>query len=140
MQFYQQRISSHTNYDIYYFTTICRNLASLSVFEHFHGHDRLRRRELKNNKTVVEGLEVLQYARIKRQYQSHLTATSKSPRCRETCLILLALFDEQVTPADLNRLNAVLVAHMNSLQSDYAGLVVKGQFDNGTTNCTTKVS
>ena len=52
----------------------------------------------------------------------------------------MALFDEQVTPVDLNRLNAVLVAHMNSLQSEYAGLVVKGQFDNGTTNCTTKVS
>ena len=35
-------------------------------FEHFHGHDRLRRREQKINKTVVEGLEVLQYDGIKR--------------------------------------------------------------------------
>jgi len=67
---------------------------------------------------------------IKREDQQHLTSISKSARYTETCLKLLSTFDDKrVTIEDLSSLYTVLVAHINSLQSDFTGLVVKGQFD-----------
>ena len=60
------------------------------------------------------------------------SSITKSARYTETCLKLLASFDETVKSEDLGQLYTVLVAHINFLQSKYAGLVVKGQFDRET--------
>ena len=69
---------------------------------------------------------------IKREDQSMYSSITKSARYTETCLKLLASFEETVTADDLGQLYTVLVAHMNFLQSEYTGLVVKGQFDRET--------
>ena len=61
------------------------------------------------------------------------SSITKSARYTETCLKLLASFDETVTSEDQGQLYTVLVAHKNFLQSEYVGLVVKGQFDWETT-------
>ena len=60
------------------------------------------------------------------------SSITKSARYTETCLKLLASFEETVTADDLGQLYTVLVAHMNFLQSECTGLVVKGQFDRET--------
>ena len=60
------------------------------------------------------------------------SSITKSARFTETCFELLASFDETVTLEDLGQLYTVLVAHINFLQLEYAGLVVKGQFDRET--------
>ena len=69
---------------------------------------------------------------IKREDQSMYSSITKSARYTETSLKLLASFEETVTADDLGQLYTVLVAHMNFLQSEYTGLVVKGQFDRET--------
>ena len=57
------------------------------------------------------------------------SSVTKSAKFTETCLELLASFDETVSSEDLGQLYTVLVAHINFLQLEYAGLVIKGQFD-----------
>lgn len=69
---------------------------------------------------------------IKREDQPHLLALGKSARYSETCLKLLSTFDDSANVQDLTQIYTVLVAHINFLQSEYAGLVVKGQFDKDT--------
>ena len=60
--------------------------------------------------------------------QSMFSSITKSTSYAETCLKLLVTFDEMVTAEDLGQLYTVLVAHINCLQSQYSGLVIKGQF------------
>ena len=73
---------------------------------------------------------------IKRPDQSHLDTLTKCARFTETALKLLASLDEQYLTRipELSKLYTVFAAQMNYLQSEYASLVVKGQFDSETAN------
>lgn len=89
--------------------------------------DSLTKTKLPNNLKLLESK-----TGIKREDQSMYNSVSKSARYTETCLKLLANFDEDVSATDLGQLYIVLVAHMNFLQSEYTSLIVKGQFDRET--------
>ena len=89
--------------------------------------DSLNRVRLPNSLKLLESK-----TGIKREDQSMFQSVSKSARYTETCLKLLASFDEEVSANDMGQLYNVLAAHMNFLQSEYTSLVVKGQFDKET--------
>jgi hypothetical protein len=69
---------------------------------------------------------------IKRNDQPHLQSVTKGARYTETCLKLISTFDTRVDKTDLQQLYNVLVAQINFFQTEYAALVVKGQFDQTT--------
>ena len=68
---------------------------------------------------------------IKREDQPALNIISKCGRYIETALKLVSDFEEGI-PNDIAQLSIVLVANLKYLQDEYAALLVKGRFDNTT--------
>ena len=68
---------------------------------------------------------------IKREDQPALNIISKCGRYIETALKLVSDFEEG-RPNDIAQLSIVLVANLKYLQDEYAALLVKGRFDNTT--------